>query len=83
MDLFLASLHFPQKLPLNDLSVHQDYPKLVLMGMDMVLEGLGVHRMDKLVCALLSCQIGPSTYITITILTIQPKNVTRLGFINH
>lgn len=61
MDLFLASLHFPQKLPLNDLSVHQDYPKLVLMGMDMVLEGLGVHRMDKLVCALLSCQIGPST----------------------
>jgi len=61
MDLYLVFLHFPQKLLLNDLSVHQGFPKLVLMDMDMVLVGLDVHRMDKLVCALLSCQIDPST----------------------
>ena len=34
-----ASLHFPQKLPLDDLWGHQGYPMLALEGMDMAPEG--------------------------------------------
>jgi hypothetical protein len=45
------------------------------MDMDMVLVGLGVHRMDKLVCALLSFQIGPSTYIHHNIIKINSTKI--------